>query len=94
MKNGTVKWFNLRKGFGVIQPFDGGFNVYVDFEAVERAGLAELKEGQTVNFDIALDERTGEVFAKNLSVPLTSQENSVVGRTGFVEDERRKLRMN
>ncbi len=65
MKSGIVKWFNSRKGYGVIKPFDGGFNVYVDIKAVERAGLAELKEGLVVNFDIILDYRTGEVFAES-----------------------------
>ena len=81
MKIGIVKWVNSRKGYGVIKPFDGGFNVYVDIRAVERAGLAELKEGQVINFDIILDNRTGEVFAENLSVPLSSQEDTIAGRT-------------
>ena len=51
MKSGTVKWFNSRKGYGVIKPVDGGFNVYVNIMAVERAGLAELKEGQVPGRD-------------------------------------------
>lgn len=66
MKTGTVKWFNARKGYGFIKPVDGGFDVYVHIAAVERAGLAELKEGQKVCFEVVADERTGEIFAENL----------------------------
>ena len=69
MKTGTVKWFNARKGYGFIQPVDGGFNVYVHINAVRRAGLVELKEGQKINFDTVVDERAGEIIAENLSVP-------------------------
>ena len=94
VKSGIVKWFNSRKGYGVIQPFDGGFNVYVDIKAVERAGLAELKEGQKVNFDIVPDNRTGKVFAENLSVLLGGQEDIIAGQAAFRRDGRGKLRMN
>ncbi len=80
MKIGRVKWFNARKGYGVIKPIDGGFDVYVNVKAVERAGLSELKEGQKVNFDIISDDRTGELFAENLSVPLNGQEDIIAGR--------------
>jgi cold shock protein len=76
MRTGIVKWFNSWKGYGFIKPVDGGFNVYVHISAVERAGLAELKEGQKINFDIVADERTGEVFAENLSVPPNRQEDT------------------
>ncbi len=76
MKTGIVKWFNSRKGYGYISPVDGGFQVYVHISAVERAGLAELKEGHEINFDIVADERTGEVFAENLSVPLNRRVNT------------------
>jgi cold shock protein len=76
MRTGIVKWFNSRKGYGYIGPVDGGFHVYVHVSAVERAGLAELKEGQRINFDIVADERTGEVFAENLSVPLNRREDT------------------
>jgi len=69
MKTGTVKWFNARKGYGFIRPDDGGFNAYVHINAVRRAGLVELKEGQKINFDTVVDESTGEIIAKNLSVP-------------------------
>ena len=67
MKTGTVKWFNARKGYGFIKPVDGGFDVYVHIAAVERAGLAGLKEGQKIQFDAVVDERTGEISAENLS---------------------------
>ena len=51
MARGTVKWFNSRKGFGFIQPQGGGRDVFVHFMAVERAGLASLNEGQTVEYE-------------------------------------------
>jgi CspA family cold shock protein len=68
MKTGTVKWFNTRKGYGFIKPVDGGFDVYVDIAALKRAGLVELKEGQKINFETAVDERTSEILAENVSV--------------------------
>ncbi len=70
MKTGTVKWFNTRKGYGYLKPVDGGFDVYVHISAVERAGMADLKEGQKINFEIVTDDRTGEVRAENLSLAL------------------------
>jgi cold shock protein len=70
MKSGTVKWFNTRKGYGYIKPGDGGFDVYVHISAVERAGLVDLKEGQEIYFDIAVDQRTGEAFVQTLGVPV------------------------
>ena len=63
MKIGTVKWFNSPKGYGFLNPADGGFDVFVHISAVERAGTAELKEGQKIIFDIVTDERTGDIFA-------------------------------
>jgi CspA family cold shock protein len=51
MARGTVKWFNSKKGFGFIQPQGGGRDVFVHFMAVERAGLATLNEGQTVEYE-------------------------------------------
>ena len=68
MRTGIVKWFNSRKGYGYIGPVEGGFHVYVHISAVERAGLAELKEGQRINFETVVDERTGEIFAEDLSL--------------------------
>ena len=67
MKTGTVKWFNARKGYGFLKPDDGGFNVYVHITAVERAGMTDLKLGQKINFEMVMDDRTGEVRAENLS---------------------------
>ena len=52
MSTGTVKWFNSTKGFGFIQPSEGGADVFVHISAVEKAGLATLKEGQQVSFDV------------------------------------------
>ena len=51
MAHGIVKWFNSKKGFGFIQPQGGGRDVFVHFLAVERAGLATLNEGQTVEYE-------------------------------------------
>jgi cold shock protein len=68
MSIGTVKWFNVQKGFGFIQPDDGGKDVFVHISAVERAGLSSLKEGQKVSFDLVADRRTGKSSADNLRV--------------------------
>jgi cold shock CspA family protein len=51
MARGTVKWFNSKKGYGFIRPQDGGRDVFVHFRAIERAGLATLNEGQTVEYE-------------------------------------------
>jgi CspA family cold shock protein len=64
MPNGTVKWFNTTKGYGFIQPEDGGKDVFVHISAVERAGLRGLNEGQVVNYELK-DER-GKTAAVNL----------------------------
>ncbi|MBM3503901.1 MAG: cold-shock protein [Alphaproteobacteria bacterium] len=64
MATGTVKWFNPAKGYGFIQPADGGKDVFVHISAVERAGLGRLTEGQKVSFDIT-NER-GKPSAANL----------------------------
>ncbi len=66
MNTGTVMWFNNQKGFGFIQPDDGGKDVFVHISAVERAGMYDLKEGQKVSFDIVSDSRTGKSAAENL----------------------------
>jgi cold shock protein len=66
MSTGTVKWFNSQKGFGFIQPEDGGKDVFVHISAVERAGLNNLNEGQKVSFDVVADRRTGKSSADNL----------------------------
>ena len=67
MATGTVKWFNATKGFGFIQPDDGGVDVFVHISAVERAGLAGLNEGQKVNYEIQQDRRTGRSSAGSLT---------------------------
>ena len=66
MQTGTVKWFNSQKGFGFIQPDEGGNDVFVHISAVERAGLNGLNEGQKVSFDIVADRRSGKSSADNL----------------------------
>jgi len=66
MSTGIVKWFNTQKGFGFIQPEDGGNDVFVHISAVERAGLGTLNEGQKVSFDLVADRRTGKSNADNL----------------------------
>jgi CspA family cold shock protein len=67
MKIGTVKWFNLQKGYGYIHPDDGSPNVFVDKSVVECAGMSDLKEGQRVIFEIQQDERTDSTFAVSLN---------------------------
>jgi CspA family cold shock protein len=66
MTQGTVKWFNAQKGFGFIQPDDGGNDVFVHISAVERAGMHGLNEGQKVAFDIVANRKTGKSSAENL----------------------------
>jgi len=66
MTQGTVKWFNDQKGFGFIQPDDGGKDVFVHISAVARAGMRVLNEGQKVAFDVVADRRTGKSAADNL----------------------------
>ncbi len=66
MSTGTVKWFNIQKGFGFIQPDGGGKDVFVHISAVERAGMSSLNEGQKVSFDLLADRRTGKSSADNL----------------------------
>jgi CspA family cold shock protein len=68
MPIGTVKWFNGQKGFGFIQPNDGGNDVFVHISAVERAGLPGLAEGQKVSFEIKADKMRGKSSAENLSL--------------------------
>ena len=66
MATGTVKWFNTTKGFGFIQPDDGGKDVFVHVSAVERSGLRGLNEGQKVSYDLERDRRSGKDAAGNL----------------------------
>ncbi|HEY2710002.1 MAG TPA: cold-shock protein [Caulobacteraceae bacterium] len=64
--SGVVKWFNPTKGFGFIQPSDGGGDVFVHISAVERAGLRGLNDGQAISYDIEQDRRSGKTSAVNL----------------------------
>jgi CspA family cold shock protein len=66
MPQGTVKFFNDQKGFGFIQPDDGGKDVFVHISAVERAGMRAFSEGQKIVFDVVADRRTGKSSADNL----------------------------
>ena len=66
MATGTVKRFNATKGYGFIQPDDGGKDVFVHVSAVERAGLRDLVEGQKIAFEVVADKRTGKSSAGNL----------------------------
>ncbi len=66
MTTGTVKWFNPDKGYGFIQPDDGGKDVFVHISAVEQSGLRHLQEGQKINFEVIADKRTGKSSAGNL----------------------------
>ena len=67
MAKGTVKWFNATKGFGFIQPDDGGADVFVHISAVERAGLRSLNDGQKVSYELVQDKRSGKTSADHLS---------------------------
>jgi CspA family cold shock protein len=66
MTTGTVKWFNAQKGFGFIQPDDGGKDAFVHISAVERAGLHDLHEGQKISFELVADKRSGKMSADKL----------------------------
>jgi CspA family cold shock protein len=66
MTIGTVKWFNAQKGFGFIQPDDGGTDVFVHISAVERAGMNDLREGQKISFELVADARSGKTSADRL----------------------------
>jgi CspA family cold shock protein len=64
--SGTVKWFNATKGYGFIQPDNGGKDVFVHISAVEKAGLNDLREGDKVTFDVVPNK--GKESAENLKV--------------------------
>jgi CspA family cold shock protein len=66
MNTGTVKFYNDQKGFGFIQPDNGGKDVFVHATALERAGLRGLAEGQKVAFDTAEDRRSGKIAVNNI----------------------------
>jgi CspA family cold shock protein len=66
MTTGTVKWFNAQKGFGFIEPEDGGKDAIVHISAVERAGLNDLREGQKLEYELVSDQKSGKMSADNL----------------------------
>ena len=66
MQTGTVKWFNSSKGFGFIQPDEGGKDVFVHISAVERSNLNSLSDGQKVSFELERDSKSGRESAVNL----------------------------
>ncbi|TCS60531.1 cold-shock protein [Varunaivibrio sulfuroxidans] len=65
MPNGTVKWFNPTKGYGFIQPEDGGKDVFVHISSVERSGLGSLQENQKVSYELE-EGRDGKMSAVDL----------------------------
>ena len=68
MSRGTVKWFNPQKGFGFIEPDDGGRDVFVHISAVELAGMSSLREGQKLSYEVVADRRSGKSSADQLRV--------------------------
>ena len=66
MATGTVKWYNPTKGYGFIQPDDGGKDVFVHISAVEGAGLRGLDENQKVSYELERDKRSGKESAGQL----------------------------
>jgi CspA family cold shock protein len=66
MTMGTVKFYNGQRGFGFIQPDNGGKDVFVHATALERAGIRGLVEGQKVSFDAEEDRRTGKIAVANI----------------------------
>ena len=66
MSIGIVKWFNVQKGYGFIQPEDGDKDVFVHISAVERSGLGSLNEGQKLSYELQRDQRSGKMSATNL----------------------------
>ena len=68
MTTGTVKFYNSQKGFGFIEPEDGGKDVFVHATALERAGITGLAEGQKVDFDTEEDSRSGKTAVANIKL--------------------------
>ena len=67
VRNGTVKWFNTQKGFGFIQPAEGGADVFVHITALEAAGIRNLPDGTKVTFTLEADRR-GKMAAQNIKI--------------------------
>ena len=68
MASGTVKWFNTAKGFGFIQPDDGGADVFVHISALNQAGLDALNEGDKLEYELEQDRRSGKLAATGIIV--------------------------
>ncbi|MGD2025805.1 MAG: cold-shock protein [Methyloceanibacter sp.] len=66
MTPGIVKFYNANRGYGFIQPTDGGNDVFVHATALERAGITNLVEGQNVKFDTEIDSRSGKSAVANI----------------------------
>jgi CspA family cold shock protein len=66
MPTGTVKWFNTQKGYGFIQPDEGGADVFIHITALEKSGLRGLNEGQKITYDIQNDPKKGKAAAVNI----------------------------
>ncbi len=76
MATGTVKFYNSAKGYGFIQPDDGGKDVFVHVTALERAGMRDLVEGQKVSFDVEADRRTGKSSTQHSRRVIGSDHNA------------------
>lgn len=83
MPSGKVKWFNASKGFGFIEPDEGGPDVFVHVSAVERAGLFGLSEGQAIGYELEEDRRAGKSSAANLRVIGSGESSRQEARPGF-----------
>ncbi|MGD1036668.1 MAG: cold-shock protein [Roseiarcus sp.] len=66
MATGTVKWYNSQRGYGFIQPDDGGKDAFVHASAIDRAGMSDLREGQKISFELVTDARSGKMSADKL----------------------------
>ena len=67
MANGTVKWYNATKGYGFIEPEDGGKDAFVHVSALERSGIATLNDGQAVSFELVTG-RNGKEAAEEIQL--------------------------
>lgn len=67
MSVGTVKWFNASKGYGFIEPTDGGKDVFIHISALEKAGIASLNEGQKIQFEVVAGQN-GKSSAENVKL--------------------------
>ena len=81
MATGTVKWFNATKGYGFIQPDDGGADVFVHISAVERAGMRSLNEGQKLSYELERDQRSGKTSAGQLQASSGLKHQELTGRS-------------